>query len=307
MSKCKKCDDELKVRTLRVVTGTCWSCNGQTKAALVEYYDGQERIFGPRQFTAKEMKFAIKNGATIEDKFSKTAGESYLANECQKCKVIQGDSFLGSKFADPAKRNGLPSIELRTDYCFVCDRNPSLGEEFLISFFKEVGIKAKYQMKLLEDPNPNINECSIADFYLKDYNIYVEFLGKWKDDDGRREYLDKMKAYAANKKNCVYIWPENLGFIHYYFDKEIQKVMKDHKMNSELEKYRFFKLRKAIGYRFIWLPFSISVPFLFYSQIELIPLIAISSIMICHHCWCVINNYLDIFRRNNFPLDRLLE
>jgi hypothetical protein len=44
----------------------------------------------------------VQLAATIKDRFSKTAGDSYLSNGCQHCDAIQGDWPLGRVISDYA-------------------------------------------------------------------------------------------------------------------------------------------------------------------------------------------------------------
>jgi hypothetical protein len=47
-------------------------------------------IGGPDSFDFNELELARQNGVLIQNKYSKTAEESYLANVCQNC-----HSFIG--------------------------------------------------------------------------------------------------------------------------------------------------------------------------------------------------------------------
>jgi len=57
------------------------------KIALIELY-------GPERFTDKEIEFARSKGVLIEEKFSGTMQESYLANTCPKCGAFIGQFYI---------------------------------------------------------------------------------------------------------------------------------------------------------------------------------------------------------------------
>jgi hypothetical protein len=44
----------------------------------------------------------VQRAATVKDRFSKTAGGSYLSNGCEHCDAIQGDWPLGRAVSDYA-------------------------------------------------------------------------------------------------------------------------------------------------------------------------------------------------------------
>lgn len=201
MGNCKKCNGPMSIRTLRIVNGKCWRCYKLTKIAMVESFNNVE---GPREFSDNEIKFSKRKGVIIKDKYSQAIGESYLANECCHCHSLIGDSHLKKDYSIPSK-DGIFEFESKeTEYCFVCDRIPTIGEEFLIDFFNEIGITAKFQKKLLE--NQTTKKFYVADFYLKRYRIYVEFLGEWDKEESRKEYINKMNEYADKKNSlCLYL------------------------------------------------------------------------------------------------------
>jgi hypothetical protein len=212
---------------------------------------------------------------------------------------------LKKDYSIPAKKREYEFESMETEYCFVCDRVPTIGEEFLIDFFKEIGIKAKYQKRLLE--NPVTKDSRIADFYLNKYAIYVEFLGEWDKEESRNEYIIKMKEYAHNQIPCVYIWKENLGFIHYYFDKQIQLVLKEHKMHRELRKYKFFKFQESALINLFFIVLTVVGFMSLYSSVEILTLSITTSLIALYQIKTIVIKIRDIFWRNKFSLERLLD
>ena len=92
---CRECGTPLPLRTVTIRTTDCWNC-GQNVNVAIGYKDGES--LWQDYFTAEEIAFARENGATLERRFSATAGEKYLANVCTNCDQIQGNWFL---YVDP--------------------------------------------------------------------------------------------------------------------------------------------------------------------------------------------------------------
>jgi hypothetical protein len=114
---------------------------------------------------------------------------------------------------------------------------PSEGEEFLMEFFRSEGIEFIFQKEINDLVRDN-RSFRRADFYLPKYNVYVEFLGMWNvGEDKKNEYREKKAAYAQNNIPCLYFYPENLGIIHYSFNKRLRAVLKEHNRKKELYKY----------------------------------------------------------------------
>ncbi len=60
-----------------------------------------------------------------------------------------------------------------------------------------------------------------ADFYLPDYDIYIEYLGEYYKNkkNGDKRYGHKMRVYENNNIKCIYIYPNQLNYS--------QKVIKE--------------------------------------------------------------------------------
>ena len=115
----------------------------------------------------------------------------------------------------------------------------SAGEELIAEFLEEKGIKFQPQFKI-----PNLKgddvDYRIADFYLPRYKIYMEFLGKWGEEESRIKYNHKKKIYEKNGIPCVYIYPDNLGIFDFIFRRRIREVFKDHpELKFQRLKYNF--------------------------------------------------------------------
>lgn len=114
---------------------------------------------------------------------------------------------------------------------------PTEGEEFLMDFFRSERIAFKYQA-LIPDLKDDRRSFRVADFYLPQYKVYVEFLGMWNVSDLKKEdYREKKRVYVQNEIPCIYLYPENLGIIHYSFNKRLREVLKKYGLKNEL--FRF--------------------------------------------------------------------
>ena len=56
--------------------------------------------------------------------------------------------------------------------------------------------------------------------------------------------VKKKKVFRENKIPCVYIYPENLGIIEFSFERRLINVLRDHRKNKELLRYRLILLKK---------------------------------------------------------------
>ena len=114
---------------------------------------------------------------------------------------------------------------------------PSEGEIFLTEFFLSEGISFEVEVKL-PDLKEDKKSYRVADFYLTKLKVYVEFFGMWNvRDEKKNDYREKKAVYALNNIPCIYLYPENLGIIHYSFNKRMRTVLKRYNKNKEL--FRF--------------------------------------------------------------------
>ncbi len=131
----------------------------------------------------------------------------------------------------------------------------SLGEDivehYLINNIKFIRYKKEYEIKDLKgDHNYSLRR---ADFYLPWFNLYIEFEGKWNVPDGRKRYLEKRAIYKANKKPCVFLYPDNLGTLEYVFPRRVADVLKEHGFYKKLFAFRLLKLLSSNSFLKIFL------------------------------------------------------
>jgi hypothetical protein len=75
---------------LKIVDIECWKCGRPMKTALV-LDNGCYR--GPEEFNELEISLAKQNGVILQNQFSKTSNESYLASTCKECGNFKGKFF----------------------------------------------------------------------------------------------------------------------------------------------------------------------------------------------------------------------
>lgn len=178
-----------------------------------------------------------------------------------------------------------------------------------MDFLKELGIKfiRDYKITGLKGDTKHFR---LADFYLPKFDAYIEFYGLWsknvKDDD----YKLKKVVYRNNGIACVYLYPENLGVIHYSFDKRLQKQLIENGKFRELKKYHWFKFFKTrnvnIGY------FSIFFTYLFYMIITYQntsgynEAMIFSILVILFQSYRILTAYNSIFVKMKFSLLKVM-
>ncbi len=114
----------------------------------------------------------------------------------------------------------------------------SEGEEIIRLFLEEKGIRF-IQEKEISDLEGDYKQYRLADFYLPDYKVFIEFLGRSNLKEGRSEYNFKKEIYDKNNKPCVYIYPDNLGVLEFIFKRRLRETLKKHEMKWELFRFNF--------------------------------------------------------------------
>jgi len=122
--------------------------------------------------------------------------------------------------------------------------DPSEGELFLQEYFDSEGISYRTEvpiMDLKDDPKSHRR----ADFYLSNYGVYVEFLGKWFVSESEKErYREKKRVYKENDIPCIFLYPENLGIVDFILPTRAIKEFKKHGLKKSLWLFRL---------KFLWL------------------------------------------------------
>lgn len=102
----------------------------------------------------------------------------------------------------------------------------SAGERLIADYFHEHRILYEYERPARDLTNRRISR---PDFYLPDYDIYVEYWGmvNTKEHHKRQEYIKsmgwKMARYHENGLKFISIYPENLGKLDSIFQSKLHK------------------------------------------------------------------------------------
>lgn len=119
------------------------------------------------------------------------------------------------------------------------------GEKYIKEFFKEAGIKYDQQIPI-RNLSHDTKAHRVADFYLPKYNVYVEFFGHWNTSEEHKEnYRIKKRVYRQNHIPCVFLYPENLGYIDFAFDNRIMETLIENHQEQSLNKYKKWKFLKG--------------------------------------------------------------
>ena len=115
---CDKCGTNTVPMRLIVKADECYRCGTPMRYALIKS-DGGFYHLGPPEFSAEERALAAKNGVLLKTHFSRTMGDSYLANTCGKCHTFIGAHYLGTYAAYDFGEDRLAAIVVRHD-CEQC-------------------------------------------------------------------------------------------------------------------------------------------------------------------------------------------
>jgi len=114
----------------------------------------------------------------------------------------------------------------------------SEGEEIIRLFLEEKEIRF-VQEKEIPHLKGDYKQYRVADFYLPEYKVFVEFFGRSNLKEGRSEYNTKKDIYEQNNKPCIYLYPDNLGVLDFIFKRRLKETLKKHEMKWELFKFNF--------------------------------------------------------------------
>ncbi|TVZ56404.1 hypothetical protein OD91_1689 [Lutibacter sp. Hel_I_33_5] len=141
------------------------------------------------------------------------------------------------------------------------NKKQSEGELFIADYLRSENIRFEIEKKIV-NLSEDTKSFRSADFYLSDYDVYIEFYGRWNHSKAERErYREKKNIYSINKVPCVYLYPENLGIIDYCFSKRFVEVLVKKNKKKELFKYRLKRLILDRGSLFFWIFLSFIILF----------------------------------------------
>lgn len=121
----------------------------------------------------------------------------------------------------------------------------SEGEDYIADYFDAIDVNYREQ-HIIKGLKGDDVKYRMADFYLPDYNVVVEFAGRWnRSKEDRARYNKKRAVYERNNIRCIWLYPDNLGILHYIFHRRLEGVLCNFGAEKELRKYRIAQGLKA--------------------------------------------------------------
>ncbi|MCW4019513.1 MAG: hypothetical protein NWF00_12695 [Candidatus Bathyarchaeota archaeon] len=130
-------------------------------------------------------------------------------------------SILSKK---PKREYGVKSVTLRGEQV------KSIGEKRIADYIEKNNIRYVYEQELREKSLFSNRMIGCPDFYLSDYDVYVEFWGLVNADDRstRTTYIKNMKRkmarYYENNIRFISIYPDNLANLDWIFRAKFKKA-----------------------------------------------------------------------------------
>ena len=124
----------------------------------------------------------------------------------------------------PKKKYGVKAVTLRGEEV------KSIGEKRIADYFERNNICYFYEKEARTKALLFSSKISNPDFYLPDYDVYVEYWGLVNADDNhtRTRYVRNMKRkmaiYYQNNIKYISIYPRNLQNLDWIFRKKFEKA-----------------------------------------------------------------------------------
>ena len=127
---------------------------------------------------------------------------------------------IANLFAQEEKEYGTPSTTLRGE------KVKSKAEKQIADYFANSNIRYAYEWKAQTDGTIFKRTFAHPDFYLPDYNVYVEYWGLVSaSKDYRRVMKWKMKQYRQNNIRFISVYPDNLQNLDWVFRAKFRKAV----------------------------------------------------------------------------------
>ncbi len=123
----------------------------------------------------------------------------------------------------------------------------SEGEQFISEFLEENRVDFNREVKLTNLVSDSV-PYRIADFFLPQYKVYIEFFGRWNtSEEHKKRYREKRKVYEENKIPCIYLYPENLGILNFLFERRLRQTLKKYGLRWQLFRFNRKKFQEKAG------------------------------------------------------------
>ncbi len=126
--------------------------------------------------------------------------------------------------SEPKPQYGIKSVTLNGEEV------KSIAERKIADYFRRNNIKYVYEKEARKSGLFFDHKISCPDFYLPDYDVYVEYWGLVDADDDytRKQYVRNMKRkmaiYYKNKIKFISIYPRNMNNLDWIFRTKFKKV-----------------------------------------------------------------------------------
>jgi hypothetical protein len=124
----------------------------------------------------------------------------------------------------PRKQYGVKSVTLRGENV------KSIGEKRIADYFERNNIRYVYEKEARGRSLFFSYKISNPDFYLPDYDVYVEYWGLldaddyWTRTNYERSMKRKMAIYHKNNIKFISIYPRNLGNLDWIFRRKFRQA-----------------------------------------------------------------------------------
>lgn len=227
------------------------------------------------------------------------AGGRYTVNKDREYIEWPADIELT---ALPSTENNITNNTLSANKPFPKTANTE-GEKLIKEFFREFGIKYEYQVPVRNLSHDN-KAHRIADFYLPKFDAYVEFFGLWNaGNEFRENYKQKKLVYKQNQVPCVFLYPENLGYLHFAIDHRLLETLKENHKEEALKKYKWWKLWNASKGNFVGIVLFTFLFFYFLATKESGKLFMV--LLVLYNIYRVISLWYFIYVKNSYNLNRV--
>lgn len=118
------------------------------------------------------------------------------------------------------------------------------GENYVAKFLEDLNIAYESE-KVLTRLKNDTKEFRRVDFYLPEFDVYLEYNGQWDVNEfHRNRYREKRRVLEQNNCSLVELYPNQLGIIEYSLPRNIAKVLSE-KQNHQhlLRKFRWKMVR----------------------------------------------------------------
>lgn len=155
------------------------------------------------------------------------------------------------------------------------------GENYVAKFLEDLNIEYESE-KVLTRLKNDTKEFRRVDFYLPEFDVYLEYNGQWDVNEfHRNRYREKRRVLEQNNYSLVELYPNQLGIIEYSLPRNIARVLSEKENHPHL--LRRFRRKMVLGegdfpnaadffttVYLVWLGLSFS-PLLFFLFVLFVP------------------------------------